>query len=89
MAVKVFKLNQCDWWAGEDLETVKAAYLAEMGVDSEIDNPHEVTDLELQTLKFVEGDDPVPEEGWTFKQQLDFMVLYDRKFPCFFASTEW
>jgi hypothetical protein len=60
--IKIFKLNDCDWWAGEDLDSVKSAYLSEMditdpqGIESAFDDPRELFDEEMDQLKF-DGDD--------------------------------
>lgn len=92
---KVFQLNHCDWWAGYDLESVKTAYLAEMEFDeSEMKNPHEVSDLDMERLKFVDGDDPINADGTlggtqSFREQLNIMVARGQQFPCYFASTEY
>jgi hypothetical protein len=97
--VKVFQLNDFDWWAGYDLESVKAAYLADMGLkptdhpddlEDQFDNPHELTEEELDRFKFIyvdreEGD---PEEA-PFRERLNEVIALGHEFPCFFASTEW
>jgi hypothetical protein len=104
--VKIFQLNDWDWWAGYDLESVKAAYLKELGftdpwdIENAFDDPHELSDEELDRLKFVDGDDPINEDGTpggtrTFREQLNRIIaerdasLDAAYFPCFFASTEY
>lgn len=94
LTMKVFQLNQSDWWAGSDLDSVIAAFRAELGADATIDNPHELSDEELDRLKFVDGDDPINSDGtpggWrTFREELARSVAVGQTFPCFFASTEW
>jgi len=99
---RVFQLNEFDWWAGFDLESVKAAYLKEMGYEDSrlmdvrdaFDDPHEVADLDMERLKFVDGDDPINADGTpggtrSFREQLDLMIAKGEQFPCFFASTEY
>lgn len=92
-AVKVFQLNDYDWWAGATLESVKASYLEWTGVSEAeaFDNPQELTDKEMSTLRFREEDeDCLPgQEAKTFRQRLNEMVAAGDEFPCFFASTEW
>lgn len=95
-SVKIFQLNPCDWWAGYDLESVIEEYKLQMDVDdSELKNPHEITDLDMQRLKFVDGDDPINADGTpggtlSFRDALDQMIALDpNQFPCFFASTEY
>jgi hypothetical protein len=91
----VFQLNEFDWWAGYDLESVKSAFLYETGFDEgQLDNPHEVADLDMERLKFVDGDDPINADGTpggtrSFREQLDLMIARGEQFPCFFASTEY
>lgn len=92
--IKVFKLNDCDWWAGSDLDSVVAAYKEQTGEDAELDNPHELNDAAMHKLKFVDGDDPINADGTpggeiTFRDELDIMIRRGDSFPCFFASTEW
>lgn len=95
-AVKIFQLNPSDWWAGYDLESVIAAFKLEMDLDdSEIKDPHEITDLDMQRLKFADGDDPINADGTlggtlSFRDALNHMIALDpNQFPCFFASTEY
>lgn len=87
---KVFQINDCDWWAGYDLESTKAAYVKETGVPPEdaFDNPRELTDEEMDALLCVDDDRP-NKEPLTFRQELDRMIKEGFKFPWFFASTEF
>ena len=58
--VKIFNMNDFDWWVGADLESVKKAYLEETGLDAEeafeSDVPEELSDADLDRLRF--HDDP-------------------------------
>jgi hypothetical protein len=85
--MKIFKLNDCDWWAGEDLESVKSAYIEEVGGDVD-DDARELTEAEMDSLDFV---DELPDYGEhrTFREQLRRMIDSGAQFPCFFASTEY
>ena len=87
--IKVFQLNDCDWWAGYDLESVKKAYVKETGMSLEeaFDDPRELTDEEMDTLKHW-GDEGDNKEPITFRQELDRMIESGFEFPWFFASTE-
>lgn len=97
--IKVFQLNEFDWWAGENLESVKADYVSENGLgDDESDrpfvDPHELSDADMDRLHFVDGDEPINEDGTrggkkTFREELALMVMRGDSFPCFFASTEY
>lgn len=75
--------------AGADVESVKAAYVAEIGGgdpgclgDYE---PEVVTDADMDRLKFTDDDGTKR----TFREELGRRVAAGDKFPCFFASTEY
>ena len=86
--MKVFAMNDCDWWAAETLEAAKAAYLKETGLeeaDDPFDDPHELTPEEMDRLRFHSKDWAVR----SFQEQLDWMIASGQDFPAFFASTEY
>lgn len=88
--MKVFAINDCEWWAGPDIESVKAGFIAAgYGDESSFDDPHEVPDPEMKRLTFVDdiSDENSPKS--TFREHLDLMVAQGVEFPCFFASTEY
>jgi hypothetical protein len=99
MSIKVFRMNDWDWWAGETESVTIAAYLeerdffeGELPTDA-VKDPRELSDEEMETLKFVDGDDPINADGTpggtlTFRAALDQMISRGDKFPCYFASTE-
>ncbi len=94
--IKVFKINDCDWWAGRNAEETLAAYMAETGTDKEEATggdesfPHELSEREMETMMFTpdpddgEGTEPIP-----FREVLDRMIARGGPFPSFFASTEY
>ena len=86
--IKVFRLNDCDWWAGENLESVKKDYLKETGLDAEeaFDDPEEITEEIMNKGKYVDEDG---KNERTFKEELDSMIKNGTKFPAFFASSEY
>ena len=90
--MKVFAMNDCDWMAGESLESVTELYLKEyaggLPKDEACDNPHEVTEHQMDRLRF-HDDAESPDDYQTFQQRLNFMVRRGDKFPCFFATTEY
>lgn len=89
--VKVFQLNDCEWWAGHDLESVMADYVKETGVppDEAFEDPRELTDEEMEEGTHY-GDPDHPEDPpRTFKEELQYMIDGGATFPCFFASTEY
>jgi hypothetical protein len=57
---KVFSMNECDWWMAPTREQAIADYLAMTGLDADecIDDPHELSDESMQTLKYANA--PLP-----------------------------
>lgn len=90
MKPKVFQINDCDWWAGYDLKSVKAAYVKETGVTEEdaFDEPRELTNEEMDTVLHA-GDEGANKEPVTFRQELNNMIASGIELPWFFASTEY
>ncbi len=90
--VKVFQLNSCEWFAGYDLESVKREYLDQIGMDAPEDgtfeNPHELSDAEMDTLKYKEDPSDSGGETITFREQLARVVASEPDFPVYFAGTE-
>jgi hypothetical protein len=84
---KIFRLNDTDWYAGEDLESVKSAYLKDTGLeqDEAFDDPHELSDEEMERLKFTRDD----QEKVSFRVELTSMIASGCTFPRMFASTEY
>jgi hypothetical protein len=84
--IKVFKLNDCDWWAASDLEAAKAAYIEQTG-EEDFDDAYELSDHQMEFLKFRRDDDNHTEVS--FKEELERRLRDGETFPCFFASTEY
>lgn len=88
--IKVFAINDCEWWAGHDVESVKSAFIAAgYGDESSFDDPREVLNPEMRTLTFVDDLSDERSAKSTFQEHLDLMVAQGRECPCFFASTEY
>lgn len=96
MAIQVFEINDCEWWAGEGTPAdILAAYMLETGVSHEDATgdadqyPRPLTNAEMDCLMYF--DDEIRDLGTarTFRQQLAQMVKAGEKFPCFFATTEF
>ena len=89
--MKVFAMNDCDWMAGETLESVKALYMREyaggLPEDEALDDPSEVNEHEMGRLRFHDSENC--EDDSTFQEELDRRIAAGEKFPCFFASTEY
>lgn len=101
--MKIFNMDDVEWWAGESLEAVKAAYLAEhAGVESaELDpnspedmeamiaDARELTEEEMDGLVYRTGVFRHGEELLrTFRRELAEKIAAGIEFPCPFASTE-
>ena len=84
--MKVFQMNDCEWWAAEDLESAKKACMEATGLpeDEACDDPHELSDEAMNRLIFHDDN-----ETRTFKEQLDRMIVEGTEFPVFFAMTEF
>lgn len=85
---RVFKLNDCDWWVARTMGEAKSDYIATVGPMSDeeaFDEPYELTDHDMGTLKITDHDDP-KHPKMTFREYLDQMAP---KAPGMFASTEY
>lgn len=92
--MKVYQLNDCDWYAGADMESAIQCALEMTGIDRSDyldERLHELTDGEMNRLKisFDETREYQDGECLTFRQALNKMVEDGATFPCFFASTEY
>lgn len=86
--MKIYKLNEYEWWAADSLEEAKQACLKQTGMDESeaIEDPYELSEEEMDNLFFI--DDEGPERRTiTFQQALDELMSRGQKFPCIFAST--
>lgn len=87
--IKVFRLNDCDWWADLSLEDAIKNYLNETGVSTEdgIEGPYELSDEEMKTLihSGEEGAGPC----MSFIDRLILDIEIGARFPCLFATTEY
>lgn len=86
--IKIFAINDCEWWAGKDIESIKAAFIAEgYGDESSFCEPYEVSETDMSRLRYVEylGNEQNAE---TFRERLDFIISRGDTFPRFFATTE-
>lgn len=100
--IKIFAMNECDWYAAATPEEAKRGLAENMGYESvkamyedwAIEGePHELSDWDLDRLRVKceaedGGYDPDGEEQ-TFRARLAEMVADGEEFPCFFASTEF
>lgn len=93
--VKIFKLNDCDWYAAVNMESAIQQIIFDSGNTREdcVDSSrHELTDDEMDRLQFMDDReiDEYAEEGVrSFREQLEFMIDRGDSFPCLFATTEF
>lgn len=89
--MKIFKLNDCDWYAAKDMKSAIEQIMFDMSDTCEFcvdSSAHELTDDEMDSLKFVDYTDS-PTTTRTFREQLVIMVERGDEFPCLFATTEF
>lgn len=90
-AIKVYRLDDCEWWAGESLEACIAAARAECGSDCYEDaetQARELTPEQMESCTYYALDE-IGEPQRTFAEQLAIEIAAGTKFPCLFASTEY
>jgi hypothetical protein len=93
--VKIFKLNDCDWYAAEDMESAIQQIMYDTGnvhedcVDS---SAHELTNEEMDCLRFMDDREFGPDAAGisrSFREQLAIMIERGGSFPCPFATTKF
>ena len=90
-ALKIFQMNDCDWWIGESLEACVKDYQGNIDDDPEYtQDARELTDQELDSLMFYDADENERPSGVkrTFREQLALEVKCGGEFPRMFASSE-
>lgn len=89
--IRVFKLDDCDWWAGASLRECIAAARFECGAgtyEGAEQHGREVTPEQMQRLR-VHRDEDRRDEPITFAEHLaELTACKSQRFPTFFASTE-
>jgi hypothetical protein len=87
--VKIFQLNDYEFWIGPDLESCIAAAMKEWGVTREdaIDDPAEIAGdaLDKYTVNLDENEDPNG-ETITFREGLAREIAAGGEFPRFFCG---
>lgn len=91
--IRIYRLDDTDWWAGESLQACIAEARSQCGAGSYCDaedEGQEVSDAEMQQLIYVdESDGAQPPVERTFAEQLAREVADGGGFPRLFASTDW
>lgn len=93
--VKVWRINDYEWWAAESFNELVGAYTRETGLTYEeaFEEPRQITNEEMDRLSYYVQDGEfkgVKEGNITFRQALGLML--DRGCgpePFCFAGTEW
>ncbi len=85
--LKVFKMNECDWWMDKNLEEAKKNYPKFVGIPSKhsLDNPTELTTEDLKNLRYHDVENEVK---CLFIEELQRRQSITDQ-PEFFASTEY
>lgn len=88
--MKIFKVNDCDWFAAETLEEALECARRECGYDDDsFEDPYELDDEELDRLQYQFTDDyDKPLQTMSFRAALAKRIADGEKFPYMFASTE-
>ncbi len=85
--MKVFMMNDCDWWMAETAEDATRDYVAAGCSSGDEDEPEELDDDQLDHLVFVWEADDGTNGRRSFREELNRRVAEGWKSE-FFASTE-
>ena len=92
--IKIFKMDDYTFYAGETAEDCIKAYIEDTGMDkdeliSDESPPYELTDedLEIYTI-LIEDENQDIKESQSFKARLINMIEEGEEFPCYFAGSE-
>lgn len=86
--IRVFRMDDIEWWAGESLEACVAEGRRQCGPECYPDDPdeqYELSDEQLRRLKFVDEDGSTR----TFADELARRIAAGETFPQAFAAEEW
>lgn len=89
--MRIFQVNDCDWWMAESAEQARNSAIEAYGGDDDdcvlpLEEIEEVSATEMERLKFHDEDE---EETRTFKEQLAKRIREGAAKPEIFASTEY
>lgn len=91
--IKVFRMDDNEWWAGESLADCIAEGRRQCGADCYPDDPseqYELDDQDMQRLVFIdESDGAEPPVKRTFAEELARRVAAGEQFPQPFAAEDW
>jgi hypothetical protein len=88
--VRVFRLNDHEWWAGKSLDACVEEAGRTWGFSGEelaesVEDAYEIADADLDALHL-----SIDEQGTkqTFREALNRMIAEQTRFPAFFAGLE-
>lgn len=90
--MKIFQIDDMEWWIGPDADSVRAAVQDETGMsDEDLEDFQEVSDEDLDRLKFTDTDEDEHPIGKprTFREQLAIEAVAGGKFPRLFAAESF
>ncbi|MCI2243237.1 hypothetical protein L3067_01260 [Xanthomonas sp. PPL568] len=90
--MKIFMIDDCDYWIGPDAASVLAAVKDETGMDGDdLEDFHELSAEDLDHLKYhdTDEDERTVGEPRTFREQLAIEIAEGGNFPRLFATTEF
>lgn len=85
--IKVFQLDDIEWWAGESLEACIKAARAVCGAEcypGAEEEGSEVSEDDMRKLTVRDGD-----AATTFAEQVQFLIKSGTVFPCLFAAADY
>ena len=85
--IRVYRMDDMEWWAGESLEACVAEGRRQCGEECfpDSDEQHELSDEAMQRLKFIDEDG----SERTFADELARRIAAGEKFPQQFAAEDW
>jgi hypothetical protein len=88
MPIKVYQLNEFEWWAAATLADAIADWKKWTGLtDDELEDPRELTAEEMRELVYVDPDDDYAKRP--FAEELQARLDAGLEFPQPFATTEY
>jgi hypothetical protein len=85
--IKVFRMDDMEWWAGESLEVCVTEGRRQCGAECypDGDEQYELSEEAMQRLKFIDDDGTTR----TFAEELARRIAAGESFPQQFAAEDW